>query len=109
MLLGWSWQKVTISSGNGLAPTRWQEVIWTNAGPIRWRIYAALEGEELTIVTDTNEWLANITAYGLIGCFCLWAAAYPIDCRYLSKNWQEGEFVLQNPLSGTTVRKRTYQ
>ena len=27
-------------SGNGLAPTRRQAIIWTNANPIRWRIYA---------------------------------------------------------------------
>ena len=73
-----SWQKIAIGSGNGLAPTRWQEITWTNAGPIRWRIYAALGGDELTIVTDTNEWLVKITAYSPIGCFCSLAAAYLI-------------------------------
>ena len=30
---------------NGLAPNRRQAVIWTNADPIHWRIYAALGGE----------------------------------------------------------------
>ena len=28
---------------NGLAPIRRQAIIWTNADPIHWRIYAALE------------------------------------------------------------------
>ena len=32
---------------NGLAPNRRQAIIWTNADPIHWRIYAAL-GVELT-------------------------------------------------------------
>ena len=32
----------------GLAPNRWQAIIWTNADPIRWRIYAALGGDEST-------------------------------------------------------------
>ena len=33
---------------NGLAPNRRQAIIWTNADPIHRRIYAALEGDELT-------------------------------------------------------------
>ena len=32
---------------NGLASNRRQAVIWTNADLIRWRIYAALRGDEL--------------------------------------------------------------
>ena len=32
---------------NGLAPNSRQAIIWTNAGPIHWRIYAALGGDEL--------------------------------------------------------------
>ena len=31
----------------GLAPNRWQAIIWTNADPIYWRIYATLGGGEL--------------------------------------------------------------
>ena len=27
----------------------WQAIIWTNAHPIHWRIYAALGGDELTL------------------------------------------------------------
>ena len=26
----------------------WQAIIWTNADPIHWRIYAALGGDELS-------------------------------------------------------------
>ena len=33
---------------NGLSPNRRQAIIWTNANPIHWRIYAALTGDELT-------------------------------------------------------------
>ena len=33
---------------SGLAPIRRQAIIWTNAGPVHWRIYAALGGDELT-------------------------------------------------------------
>ena len=33
--------------GNGLTPNRRQAIIWTNADPAQWRIYAALVGEEL--------------------------------------------------------------
>ena len=32
-----------------MAPNRRQAIIWTNADPIHWRIYAALGGDELSI------------------------------------------------------------
>ena len=34
-------------SDNGLAPSRQQAIIWINADPIHWHIYAALGGDEL--------------------------------------------------------------
>ena len=34
--------------GNGLAPNRRQAITWTNAGPVYWRIYVSLGGDELT-------------------------------------------------------------
>ena len=34
-------------SDNSLAPNRRQAIIWTNADPIQWRIYAALGGDGL--------------------------------------------------------------
>ena len=40
-------QQDIIGSGNGLAPNRRQAIIWTNADPSQWRIYAALGGGEL--------------------------------------------------------------
>ena len=42
------WQNPSIGLDNGLAPNRRQAIIWTNADPIIWRIYAALGGDELT-------------------------------------------------------------
>ena len=37
----------SFGSDDGLAPARWQAIICTNADPIHWCIYAALEGDEL--------------------------------------------------------------
>ena len=37
---------------NGLVPFRRQAIIWTNAEPIHWRIYAALGGDELNYDGD---------------------------------------------------------
>ena len=39
---------ITIGLDNGLAPNRRQAIIWTNADPIPWRIYATLRGDDLT-------------------------------------------------------------
>ena len=47
MFLESNWQYVGIGSDNGLAPSRRQAIIWTNAHPINWRIYTALGGDEL--------------------------------------------------------------
>ena len=46
---GSDWKQVSIGSGNNLAPIRQHAIIWTNADPSHWRIYAALGGDELTI------------------------------------------------------------
>ena len=44
----WSnWQWPSTGLDNGLAPNRPQAIIWTNADPVRWRVYAALGGDEL--------------------------------------------------------------
>ena len=45
---GSNWQSSSIGLDNGLAPNRWQAIIWTNADPINWRIYATPGGDELT-------------------------------------------------------------
>ena len=39
-------QQSTIGLDNGLTPNRRQAIIWTNADPIHWRIYAALGRDE---------------------------------------------------------------
>ena len=40
--------KQSIGLDNALAPNRRQAIIWTNADPINWRIYAVLWGDEST-------------------------------------------------------------
>ena len=45
-----NWQQCSIGLDNGLAPNRRQAIIWTNADPIHWRIYAALGGDEFNCV-----------------------------------------------------------
>ena len=38
----------SIGLDNGLAPTRRQAIVWSNADPFQWRIYVALGGDKLT-------------------------------------------------------------
>ena len=40
--------KPSTGSDNGLVPIRRQAIIWTNAHPIHWQLYAALRGDDLT-------------------------------------------------------------
>ena len=44
---GTNWQKVSIGSGNGLAPNRRQAITRTNVDPVHGRIYAALGGAKV--------------------------------------------------------------
>ena len=44
---GSNYQYSSIGSDDGLVPIRWQAIIWTNADPVHWSIYAALGGDEL--------------------------------------------------------------
>ena len=46
ILLKFHW---SIDLDNGLVLSRRQIIIWTNAGPVHWRIYATLGGIELII------------------------------------------------------------
>ena len=39
--------KISIGLVNGFVPNKRQAIIWTNADPIHWRIYAALGGDGL--------------------------------------------------------------
>ena len=43
-----NWQYPSIALDNGLAPNRRQAIVWTNATPILWHIYTALEEDELS-------------------------------------------------------------
>ena len=44
-----NWKYLCFNLDNGLATDRRQAIIWTNTGPILWRIYVALRGDELMI------------------------------------------------------------
>ena len=61
---GSNWQSSSISLDNGLAPNTWQAIIWTNADPINWRIYATLGGDELTqmFIVSVCESLSTVWA-----------------------------------------------
>ena len=37
-------QLTSIGSGNGLAPNKWEAIVWANDNPVHWRICAALGG-----------------------------------------------------------------
>ena len=47
---GSNWQYPSIGLDNGLAPNRWQAIIWTNVDLIHWRVYAALGGDGLNSI-----------------------------------------------------------
>ena len=49
---GFNLQYSSIGSDNGLPPNRRQAIMWTNADPIHWHIYAALGGDELSLNTN---------------------------------------------------------
>ena len=56
---GSNWQYSSIGSDNGSAPTRRQAIIWTNADPVHRRIYAALGGDGLKLITISNDQSCN--------------------------------------------------
>ena len=41
------WQYVSNGLGNALVSNRQQAIIWTDADPVKWRIYAAIGEDEL--------------------------------------------------------------
>ena len=62
---GHYWQWISIGSDTGLAPNRRQVIIWTNAGPIHWRIYAAIGIDELTF-PERFYWEIGINVHGIL-------------------------------------------
>ena len=71
----WSnWQQPRIGLDNDLAPNERKAIIWTNADPIHWRIYAALRGDELSHWNPVN--LTNkVAADALAPCIARLAVA----------------------------------
>ena len=77
----------SIGSGDGLAPSRQQAIIWTNDDPVRWRIYAAVVGDEL--ISDQCQ------------CFChvyhsINRPPWPLDSTFintqLSAQWADSQY-----------------
>ena len=56
-------------------PNRCQAITWTNAGPVHWRIYVSLGGDELTCQWNRNWWFANVLQLVLINDF-IWGPFY---------------------------------
>ena len=52
----------SIGLDNGLTPNRRQAIIWTNADPINWRIYAALGGGGLNNNFGTIKIISDLWA-----------------------------------------------
>ena len=61
-------QYSSIGSGNDLAPNRRQAIIWFNADPILWRIYAAQGGDGRKIV-DPPSFKMNTYSFSSHGFF----------------------------------------
>ena len=59
VVTGSNWLYINIGSANGLVPNRRQVIIWTNADPIHWHIYAALGWVEL-ISLSMDQYLGNL-------------------------------------------------
>ena len=51
---GFNQYYISIGSGNGLVPNRWQAVIWTNNGLVNWRIYASLGFDDINACVYSN-------------------------------------------------------
>ena len=82
-----NWQSFTIGTDNGLMPNRQQAIIWTNADPIHWRIYATLEGDELTQMFIANVWKPFSTVWSPMS-----------NIHYLSRNLWTLKYLKSNKL-----------
>ena len=61
-LRGSNWQQVSIGSGDGLGPNRWQSITWTNVDPIHLCIYSSLG---LNLLTHWG-WMTHICVSKII-------------------------------------------
>ena len=60
----WQWQWVSMGSENGLAPNRWQAIIWTNSGLVKWHILVLLglcESTKNVPLTEGISWCLTKT------------------------------------------------
>ena len=84
------WQNVSIGSDNGLVLSRQQAIIWTNVDPVHWRIYAALEGDEL--IQWRHMTLLHYIVTSVITDSCNHFVTHSVPCHYWNQcgmivNW----------------------
>ena len=85
---GLNWQLPITASDNGLAPNRRQAIIWTNADPNNWRIYAVLGGDEL-IFTNIDiytfiSYAINCTKPNAICMYLIGSSINECPCYYVT-------------------------
>ena len=67
---GSNWQYPSIGLDKGLTPNRRHAIIWTNATPILWRIYAAPGGDELNskrLTAKSRDVVMNVSLWNFSG------------------------------------------
>ena len=71
---------------NGLALNRGQAIIWTNADPIYWRIYAALRGDELTVELNVITWFIS-TSHRWLSAWLQYPFGNALETRFISTSY----------------------
>ena len=77
-----NWQLTSIGSDNGLAPNRGQAIIWINANPVHWQIYAALGADEWKDCSKNIPPISNIFIWQLYKCSTLMRIMQPAVEKY---------------------------
>ena len=99
-----NWQYVCVGSGNGLAPNRRQANIWTNAGPVYWRIYAVLGGDELMKINRRWNLLSNLSQWNRLFIYRQWFLVCFETVGVLRRNLGEWGWIGSWYLSGSNKR-----
>ena len=105
---GSNYQYSSIGSDNGLAPVRWQAIIWINDGLVYWCIYVSLSLNELNTYKNTI-WL-NVYWY------IIWQKDHSEVLLYENGNsyihflyfWYEGSIIHYNEFLIIVTRNDTY-
>ena len=73
---GSNWKLPSTGLDNGLVLNRWQVIMWTNADPTPWHLYAALGGDKLTekmqsIIKSVSFWVRRVGSIDKFSVFVL--------------------------------------